>query len=33
MSQAIGVSAEQPLQVPGGRALNQPRPHPSGKIA
>ena len=25
-------SAEQPLQAPGGRALNQPRPHPSGKI-
>ena len=29
---ATGVSAEQPLQVPGGRALNQLRPHPSGKI-
>ena len=25
-------SAEQPLQVPGGRALSQPMPHPSGKL-
>ena len=25
-------SAEQPLQVPDGRALSQPMPHPSGKI-
>ena len=25
-------SAEQPLQVPDGRALSQPRPHPSDKI-
>ena len=30
---ATGGSAEQPLQVPGDRALNQPKPHPSGKIA
>ena len=28
----IGESAEQPLQDPSGRALNQPRPHPSDKI-
>ena len=28
---ATGGSAEQPLQVPGGRALSQPMPHPSGK--
>ena len=25
-------SAEQPLQVPGDRALNQLKPHPSGRI-
>ena len=30
---ATGGSAEQPLQVPGGRAPNQPRPHPLVKIA
>ena len=29
---ATGGSAEQPLQAPGDRALNQPRPHPSGHI-
>ena len=29
---ATGGSAEQPLQVPGDRALNQPKPHPSLKI-
>ena len=29
---ATGGSAEQPLQVPGDRALNQSKPHPSGKI-
>ena len=29
---ATGGSVEQSLQAPGGRALNQPRPHPSGKI-
>ena len=28
----MSKSAEQPLQVPGDRALNQPKPHPSGKI-
>ena len=27
----VGGSAEQPLQNPNGRALNQPRPHPSDK--
>ena len=32
VQQISSISAEQPLQVPGGRALNQPRPHPSGKI-
>ena len=31
-SRFIGESAEQPLQDPNGRALNQPRPHPSDKI-
>ena len=30
---ATGGSAEQPLQVPGGRALSQPMLHLSGKIA
>ena len=29
MVKVIGVSAGQPPQDPGGRALNQPRPHPS----
>ena len=29
---ATGGSVEQPLQVPGGKARNQPKPHPSGKI-
>ena len=28
----IGGSAEQPLQVPGDRAPNQPMPHPSDRI-
>ena len=32
ISWTIGGYAEQPQQVPGGRALNQFRPHPSGKI-
>ena len=32
LSWAIGGSAEQPLQVPGGKAMSQPMPHPSGKI-
>ena len=27
-----GGFAEQPLQVPGDKAPNQPMPHPSGKI-
>ena len=27
-----GVPVGQPLQVPGGRALSQPRQHPSNKI-
>ena len=29
---ATGGSAEQPLQVPDGRALNQPKFHPLGRI-
>ena len=29
----VGGSAEQPQQDPDGRAQNQPKPHPSGKIA
>ena len=28
----VGGSAEQPLQGPDGRALNQPKPHPSSRI-
>ena len=32
MSWVTGGSAEQPLQVPCGRALNQPRPDSSDKI-
>ena len=27
-----GGSTEQPLQALGGRALNQPKPHPSDRI-
>ena len=30
---ATAGSAEQPLQVPGDRALNQLKSHPSSKIA
>ena len=29
---SVGRSAEQPLQGPDGRALNQPKPHPSSRI-
>ena len=32
MSRATGGSAEKPLQALDGRALNQPRPHPSDII-
>ena len=31
MSWTTGGSAEQPLQVPGGRALSQPKPRPSDR--
>ena len=32
LSWATGGSAEQPLQVPGGKVRSQPKPHPSSKI-
>ena len=31
-SPSVGGSAEQPQQGQGGRALNQPKPHPSDRI-